>query len=78
VKSGGKDGGTTNLSNNLKRNHAENKEVKLTFEESNSNENAHNPDEANNSVNPYFTIFACGLRLFYHICLLLLFIFRNN
>lgn len=55
VKSGGKDGSTTNLSNHLKRNHAENKEVKQTLEESrereNSNEKAPNPDQGNNLVN---------------------------
>ncbi|XP_029679978.1 uncharacterized protein LOC115245690 isoform X2 [Formica exsecta] len=49
VKSCGKGGGTTNLKNHLKRNHAGNKEVKLTLGESeNSNEKAPNPEQANN------------------------------
>lgn len=58
MKSGEKGGGTTNLSNHLKRNHqAENKEIKLTLGESeNSNKNAPNLNQANNSVNQYFTI----------------------
>lgn len=55
VKSGGKGGGTTNFSNHLKRNHAGNKEVKQTLEESrereNSNEKTPNPDQENNLVN---------------------------
>lgn len=59
VKSGGK-GVTTNLRNHLKRNHAGNKEVKLTLGESeNSNEKAPNPEQANNLVNLYLTIFTC-------------------
>lgn len=52
VKCGGKGGGTTNLNNHLKRNHAENKEVKLILGESeDSNEKALNPEQASNSVN---------------------------
>lgn len=52
VRSGGKGGGTTNLSNHLKRNHPENKEVKLILEESeDSSEKASNSEQASNSVN---------------------------
>lgn len=52
VKSGGKGGGTTNLTNHLKRNHAENKEVKLILGESEvSNEKAPNLEQTSNSVN---------------------------
>lgn len=52
VKSGGKDGCTTNLSNHLKRNHVQNKEIKLILEESeNISEKTSNVDQENNSVN---------------------------
>lgn len=57
VKSGGKDGGTTNLIN-----HAGNQEVKLVLGESEtSNKKAPNLEEAKNSVNQYLTIFTCIL-----------------
>ncbi|XP_011685066.1 PREDICTED: zinc finger BED domain-containing protein 1-like [Wasmannia auropunctata] len=49
VKSGGKGGGTTNLSNHLKRNHAENKEVKLTLKKSENSNETPNSDQVNNS-----------------------------
>ncbi|XP_071652992.1 E3 SUMO-protein ligase ZBED1-like isoform X2 [Temnothorax longispinosus] len=52
VKSGGKGGGTTNFKNHLRRNHAQNKEVRLHLglgESENSNEKAPNSEQANNS-----------------------------
>lgn len=59
-KSGGKGGGANNLSNHLKRNHTDNKEVKHILGESgDSNEKAPNPEQLGKLIfyNIYISLF---------------------
>jgi len=58
VKSDGKGGGTTNLINHLKRNHAANEDVKLALGKI-ENDNKKVLKQANNLINQYLTILIC-------------------